>query len=606
YEWSGDGKYIAYTGNDRVYYGEVYIVDTQTEKSLPVNITVHHDHDFLGGWAPDGKSIYFLSRRNFQVGLEGYGWWWSGGALYSIPLKNQQPPTSDILFPEKDENKKSGDADQTIIDFDKIEERAWQVTNLRGGGERAAISPDGKTYVFESNALGNWALWSVPFEGGNSKKIVDLPGRVDDIEWLPDGRGFIYMSDRRINFLEKSTGSVMPVPMNGRLTVNLAEERREMVREAARIMKNNFYDEKMHGYDWDEIEKIYESLIADASVGEEFTQLMQMMLGEINASHLGAWTKGSNEGIGFHQAELGLEFDPTTTGPGLNVKYVLPRGPADYDESRVEAGEWVLSIDETPVSTMMNYRALLDNAVATSVVLTVASDQKGSNSRKVKIVPIDRYQSNMYRPSWSEAEYEAWVDRNSSLVDKLSGGRVGYVHIRWMNGGMLERFTRDLFAKNADKDALIIDIRWNPGGNIHEYLLDILSRQRFGWSQPRDGERISQPAHNWGKPNVLLINERSSSDSEIFPSGFRTLKLGTIIGETTLGAVIGTDSYTLIDGRSGIRLPIEGWYSKEGTNLENYGVPPDIRVVNDLNDIRDGIDNQLEYAVKYLIENLGK
>jgi len=478
------------------------------------------------------------------------------------------------------------------------------VTHIQGGGKVASLSPDGSTYLFESNPLGGWALWRVPYEGGQPSQVTGLPGRLSDIEWLPDSRGALYLAGNRIYFWEKRSGSVMQVPTYGRLDVDLATERYRMVNEAGRLLRSHFYDEDMHGYDWDGIVGLYAPLAMETAVGEEFELLLKMMMGELDASHLGAWTSGSREGRGYNHAELGLEFDPLTSGPGLKVTNVMPRGPADYEEIDIEAGDWVLEINGTDVSTSMNYWSLLDDMVSRTTVLTAGSEQYPDETWEISILPMQMSRPYQFHPSWGEVAYEAWVDENRTIVEDMSDGRVGYTHIQWMGGSRLERFARELFAENLEKDAMIFDIRWNPGGNIHEYLLEILSRDQFGWSQMRDGNLLRQPAEVYEKPVVLLINERSSSDSEIFPSGFRTLELGTIIGQPTLGAVIGTEGYTLIDGVTGIRLPIEGWYAIDHTNLENYGVPPDIFVENDLNDIRDGVDSQLEYAVEYLMDQL--
>jgi tricorn protease len=619
YDWSPDGKWIAYTGNDQAYIGEIYIVPSDGSAD-PVNITRHHDNDIFAGWTPDGKQIYFLSRRDFAYGLEGYGWWWSGGRLYTIDLQHTQQPSSDfIVLPdensgediiavetENSDSESDNSAVEVKIDLDRIDERVRQVAQIQNGSDHVALSPDGKTYVFESNVLGTWALWKVGSEGGSPTQIATLSDRPEKIEWLPDGTGVLYQVRGRVYFWNSGGGNTMQVPTTGRLTVDLNAERREMVYEAGRLLRDYFYDENMHGYDWDGIVNLYAPLVEEAATSEEFSTLLKMMFGELDASHLNAYGPGSNEGIGADIAEIGLEFDPTTSGPGLLVNYVLPRGPADYDESRVNIGAWVLAIDGTEVSTANNYWSLLDNAAGRSTVLTVASDQNGADSREITLIPVSRYRDAGVYPGWSTAAYEAWVEKTRATVDELSGGRVGYVHIRSMSGGPLERFAREMFEDNFDKEAVIIDIRWNGGGNIHEFLLDILSRPQFGWSQPRDANMIQQPGERWGKPTVLLINERSASDSEIFPAGFRTLGIGTIIGETTLGAVIGTEEYDLIDGHASIRLPMEGWYDIRQENLENMGVDPDIRVVNDLNHIRDGIDDQLNYAVQYLLDGLGE
>jgi len=615
YEWSPDGNWIAYTGTSEIYYGEIFIVSTTEQGAVPVNVTVHHDNDVFAGWAPNGESIYFLSRRNYEVGMEGYGWWSDGGTLHSLPLKRERPPSSDVLFPEEpaevedeDESEEEDSEEPSVkpveIDFDRIDERAWQVTHTQGGGDHVALSPDGKTYIFESNALGNWALWTVPFEGGNPTQI-STPGRVQNIAWLPDGRGALYLAGGRVSFWEEEFGKVMDVPTNGRITVDLNMERIEMVYEAGRLLKQHFYDENMHGYEWDDIVDMYAQFASETSVGEEFSTMLRMMFGELDASHLNGYGPTSNEGIGLNHAELGLEFDPFTDGPGLLVDYVLPRGPCDYDETRIDPGEWVMAINGADVSTSNNFWSLLDDTVYRTTALTVAKNRDSGETRDVEILPMPYSGSTNFYSSWSDAAYEAFVEHNREVVESASDGRIGYVHIRWMAGSKLERFARELFAENNDKEAVIIDIRWNPGGNIHEFLLDILSHEQFGWSKPRDGEFTPQPGFVWQRPTVLLINERSTSDSEIFPAGFRALNLGTIIGMPTMGAVIGTEEYRLVDGQTGIRLPMEGWYYVNRDNLENDGVEPDIMVENDLNDIREGKDSQLEYAVRYLLDQLG-
>jgi tricorn protease len=388
------------------------------------------------------------------------------------------------------------------------------------------------------------------------------------------------------------------------LTIDLAAERREMIYEAGRMLRNHFYDPEMHNRDWNAAIDLYAPLVEEASTPEEFHLLMMELLGELDASHLGCYGPGSNEGIGADVAELGLEFDPNTSGPGLLVTYVLPRGPADFPDLGIKTGEWVLKIDGVDVSPMMNYWSLLDDLFARTTVLSVAPDQSGRDAREVAIGPVRHDWGDPRHLPWSAAEYKAWVDGVRAHVNEKSGGRIGYVHIQYMGGGPLEDFARELFTEDTNKDALIIDIRWNGGGNIHEYLIDILSRPQFAWSRPRDGNIVQQPAHRWGRPTVLMINERSTSDSEIFPEAFRELHLGTIIGEPTPGAVIGTDEFRLVDGQTGLRLPMEGWFALDYRNLENTGVQPDIRVVNDLNDIRNGIDDQLDASIEYLMKEI--
>jgi tricorn protease len=205
-------------------------------------------------------------------------------------------------------------------------------------------------------------------------------------------------------------------------------------------------------------------------------------------------------------------------------------------------------------------------------------------------------------PIYSAAMYLDWTEQKRATVHEMTGGRVGYIHLPHMMSEPLEEFARELYSKNIDKDALIIDVRWNSGGNIHEALLDILSRPQFGWNQNRDqNERVGQPARRFDRPIVVLINERSFSDAEIFPSGIHALGLATLIGETTSGGVIGTVTIPLVDGSRMFRIPRVGWYTLEGEDMENLGIEPDIRVVNDLEHIREGVDDQLNAAIEFLL-----
>ncbi len=618
YIWSPDSKLIAFNGDDSASVDDVFVFNVDDDNPEPVNITLHHDGDYLQGWSLDCESVYFMSSRDQAYGLNGWGSWNRGYSLYNIPLKNVPSPRSDVLeFPDEPEDDETSDdveeensdteteeEPEIEIDFYRIEERARLVSSTRGGGHIAALSPDCDLFVYDSDALGKPALWSVPFEGGGATHIADVPSGVNEIEWLADGSGLFYLTDGKVYYWEKNSGSVIRMPTFGRLTVDLTAERLQMIRETGRILENHFYDPDFHGIDWNEAVDYYTPLVEQTPVPEDFSLLMRMLFGELNASHLGCWTSGSNEGIGLNTGHPGLEFDPFTDGPGLLVTKVWPRGPADYDEPRIEPGEWVLEINGEPVSPQNNYWALLDDSVARSTTLRVASDQNGTNSRIVTLAPVIWWESDPDSFSFWEIIYFDWVEEKRAIVETTSDDRIGYVHISGMSGEQLERFTQELFSENYDKEALIIDVRFNSGGNTHEQLLDILSRPQFGWKQGRDDVRIQQPARRWDRPTILLINERSFSDAEIFPAGFRALGLGTIIGETTAGGVIGTWSLPLVDGITWIRTPRNGWYTIDGENMENLGIEPDIFVEQDLNHIRDGIDDQLNYAIEYLLERI--
>ncbi len=197
----------------------------------------------------------------------------------------------------------------------------------------------------------------------------------------------------------------------------------------------------------------------------------------------------------------------------------------------------------------------------------------------------------------SSLSYDAWIDRNRRIVSGRTGDRVGYLHIPGMNSESVEGFLRDLFAEGLERDGMIIDIRDNGGGSTHDQILRQLSRPGYLQSRQRSGLSTLQPLGVWQKPVVLLINERCYSDAEIFPAGWKALGIGPVIGNTTFGAVIGTNDLDLVDG-TGFRVPSEGWYTLEGINLENCGVTPDVFVIEMPDDFGAGRDRQLDEAIE--------
>jgi tricorn protease len=244
-----------------------------------------------------------------------------------------------------------------------------------------------------------------------------------------------------------------------------------------------------------------------------------------------------------------------------------------------------------------NYWKLFTAAPGARLELLVNSKPAREGAWRTKVTPVSSFQH-------ATLQYERWVARRRELVDKLSGGQIGYLHIRQMNEPALRQFERDL-AVLAGKKALVIDQRFNPGGGIDQELLQILQQRQYQYTRGRGSIDVPRPLRGFFGPMVVMANERSTSDAEVFPDGFKTLGLGKVVGVTTYGAVIGTGSYTLMDG-STIRTPGVGLWNVNKTNLENWGVPPDVYVDNTPEDFLRGRDAQIEKAVEVLKEQLAK
>src|SRR5262249_20964428 len=292
----------------------------------------------------------------------------------------------------------------------------------------------------------------------------------------------------------------------------------------------------------------------------------------------------------------GFELEADKSGY-YKVTHVYKNGPADKDYVKINVGDYILAIDGDELKAGDNYWKAYTLAPGSKLEFTVNSRPEKEGAWKTKVAPVSS-------GAFATLQYEKWVADRRAMVERLSNGEVGYLHIRQMNEPALRKFERDL-AELHTKKALVIDQRFNPGGGIDQELLQILGQRQYQYTKVRDSVQVTRPLRGFFGPMVVMENERSTSDAEVFPDGFRTLKLGKVVGVTTYGAVIGTGAYQLMDG-STIRTPGSGLWNVSGTNLENYGVPPDVYVDNTPEDFLKGRDAQLEKAVAVLKEEMKK
>ncbi|HNQ44444.1 MAG TPA: S41 family peptidase, partial [Candidatus Cloacimonadota bacterium] len=319
------------------------------------------------------------------------------------------------------------------------------------------------------------------------------------------------------------------------------------------------------------------------------------MIGDVNASHTGFYPRRDGERPYKAPAYLGLDLDYKKIVPeGLRIARVYPntRLSSFY---KLKEGDILLSIDGTRINPNTPIDSLLAGKAGKQVRLKVTS------SGAEKEITLKALSSRENYDLW----YAFKTNRSRELVDRLSNGRMGYVHIPAMGNENYNTFVRDVFCDNHDKEALVIDVRGNVGGRIHDMLITLLAKQTYAYSTSRrySREKRPEPLRTIDKPTIVLVDERSFSDGEIFPIVYQEVGLGKVVGMPSSGAVIGTWEYTLVDGSS-MRMPGSGWYKLDGTNMEGTGAMPDIVVENDLNDLLAGRDKQLERAVEELLKEL--
>jgi tricorn protease len=389
-------------------------------------------------------------------------------------------------------------------------------------------------------------------------------------------------------------GTARQVTYSANIEVDHRKLRAQVYNEGWRIMKHRFYDPNMHGADWTAARERYAPMLDHVADNDELHAVMMMMIGELNASHTGVSGGPNNLPNTQRTRYPGFELEADPSG-FFKVGHIYKNGPADRDILKIKPGHFVLSVNGHDLKTTDNYWRHFTLAAGSKFNFVLNDKPVKDGAWTVSIEPVG---------SLGDLQYARWVDERRAIVDKLTKGEFGYLHIRAMNAPSLRQFVLDL-ASNRTKKALVIDQRFNGGGGIEQELLAILSGRQYQYTMGRDaGFRQPRPQNFYG-PMVVMQNERSGSNAEMFPAGFRALGLGKVIGVPTAAAVIGTGSYTLLDG-STIRTPGTGVWTAEGENMENYGVPPDVYIDNLPADFLAGRDAQLEKAVEVLRQEVAK
>ncbi|MFM8273079.1 MAG: S41 family peptidase [Gemmata sp.] len=573
YDWSPDGKHIAYCRMDGSFSAEIYIAAADGT-GAPVNVSRHATWNSDVSWSQTNGKIAFVGQRR---------------GTYGVHVASLQKPLA--------EGSTKPPAEQ--IDWDDLHLRVERPTTM--SAEYGTVSPDGTQVAFRSTSGGD-DLWVVSSNGSALTRMTTGNQTPSWIRWSKKSSGTIYFLNGAGELRSVRTGLAFgpggatsepnKVAFSAKMSVKRDEEFGEMFAQCWRALSDNFYDTGHHGADWRAVREKFLPLVAHTATREDLYALVSLMLGELNASHLGI--SGRLPTPDEWTADLGLVFDDRYKGPGLRIAEVLKRGPADKRGLNIRAGDVVLAIDRVELTDKVNVSKLLNNKIGEGVPVEIASDPKDAKTkRRVEIVAINRNRA-------AQLMYERWVQQNADAVAKASDGKVGYIHIPSMDEPGLEAFVRALYSDHFDREALVIDVRYNGGGFTHDQVLNYLAGKEHTFFRQRDGGEglvLRATDRKWTKPMVVMANNRSYSDAEIFPHAFRALGLGKVVGQATGGFVIGTGSTRLIDG-SQFRLPRIGVYTNKGVNMEKQGVLPDVAVEVTPDDWFRGTDGQLLKAVE--------
>jgi len=381
--------------------------------------------------------------------------------------------------------------------------------------------------------------------------------------------------------------------------VDFSTEKMEVFHEAWTYLRDNFFDPGFNGVDWNHVRDIYEPLVAGARTQDEVIRMLQLMVGELNASHSGA--SPPRQSFQRTTGRIGLNFDRSEyeTSGRLRITEVLPLGPASIQGS-IKPGSYLLAVDGAQITGRTNLDEMLDHKIGRLVALTVADSADGGGRREVNVRPVDQ-------ATIKGLMYRNWVEANREYVARISNGRLGYVHMFDMSEGALGQLYGDLDQQNMSREGVIIDVRNNNGGFVNVYAIDVLARRSYlnmsvrGIGDAPARTVLGQRALE--RPTILVTNQHSLSDAEDFTEGYRSLKLGKVVGEPTAGWIIYTSNVDLIDGSS-IRIPFMRVTASDGSPMEMHPRPVDIAVTRPIGESFSGRDSQLDSAAKELLDEL--
>ena len=640
--WSPDGKWLAFFTAGARGFTNVSIVPSDGKLGAqPASFLANGNANGVA-WSPDGTFLLFDTNQRTEV---------SQLARVDLILKTpkfredqfrdlfnedqgphrpaqpsttpadavapkQAPPTDVTAVPAKADGETSDTPvrpDRRVdIVFDDIRQRLSLIPTGVDVSQ-AFISPDGKTVVMIAGAAGqqnlySWSIDETARERSVAKQLTTTAGAKADVSFTPDSKEVYYLDDGRVQAVALDKRETRAVAVTAELDADFAAEKTIVFDQAWRLLRDQFFDPQFNGVDWAAARAKVEPYVAGARTPDELRRITSLMIGELNASHLGISPPAAAGAAATGVGHLGLDFDRAeaeATGR-LKIAAIVPLGPIALARpaatTGVDRGDFIEAIDGVPVGPGVNLDALLENKVGRRTVVRIGRPgaNRGSFPPEIAVRPISAATERGLR-------YRQWVDEKRDYVAKASGGRLGYVHMPDMGAASLAQLYVDLDADNIARDGVVIDVRNNNGGFVNAYALDVFSRQHYlNMTQrglPTAPARSSLGQRALEKPTVLVTNQHSLSDAEDFTEGYRAMHLGKVVGEPTAGWIIYTWNTRLMDGTI-LRLPRSRITDRNGAPMEMHPRPVDVDVKRPIGESYGPRDVQLDTAVEVLLAAL--
>ncbi|MCC7055269.1 MAG: PD40 domain-containing protein [Gemmatimonadaceae bacterium] len=606
--WSPDDAWVAFLSTEDRGFTNAWVVPTAGGAKRAVSFLANA---FAGSivWSRDGQFLLYDTSQRTEA-----------TAIVRIDLVPRTPrfredqfrdlfttvPVRDTARPPAARDSTSRDsartaprpAPRTTIAFDGIRRRASVVLT---GFSLGDLSPDGRTLLLVGQFAGPPALYiysldPLAAEPPAPRQLTTTPGGKSSVQYAADGREAWFTEAGRITSVVVETRAARTVSVRGEMDVDVAAERLAAFDEAWSYQRDGFYDPKMHGADWNAVRATFAPQVRGARTADEFRRLLNLMVGELNASHSGAGGPPSQPPstgrIGARFARAAYE-----AGGRLVIADITPLSPlATATDARV--GEVLVSVNGTRITRGMNLDSLLAHSIDRRTTLRLATP--AGVERDVTLRPVNAATDK-------GLAYRQWVEERRAYVAQASNGRLGYVHLFDMGQGSLDQLFLDIDAENQGRDGIVVDVRNNNGGFVNAYALDVFARRPYLTMTRRDSPsapaRLQLGQRSFDRPAVLVVNQHSLSDAEDFTEGWRALKLGTVVGEPTSGWIIYTSGATLVDGTT-LRMPFIRIQGADGADMELVPRPVDRLVVRPVGESYTARDSQLDAAVADLLARL--
>ena len=606
FAWSPDSRYLLCNYQADGGWNNEDIALIEMESGQVTNLTRSGYSDGSFRWAIGGKAMTFESDKN---GYRSHGSWgaesdiyimfFDGKAYTQFGRSKEEKDIEKMLLgekaaekAEKKEKKDSADkkVEKLVLDLISRDDRIRRLTPHAAHIGDHFLTPDGGKLYFTQQLEKGYDLCCLDIEKGDVRVLrKDVRGRFTP---SADGKSLFIFSGASLQRLTLASDKFDNVSFSGEFEFKPAEERAYIFEHAWKQVKEKFYVEDLHGADWDYYHTNYARFLPHINNYYDFQDLLSELLGELNGSHTGGRYR---PGVTRRLGHLGVLYDLSWKGDGLKIAEVLPGGVLNNADASIEAGDVILSIEGTPVKAGDDWRTLLYERAGKKTILQVKT---GGKTRQLIVTPAASEADLMYR---------RWVRQREEMVEKLSGGKIGYVHVRGMNSPSFREVYSKALGRYRNCEALIVDTRHNGGGWLHDDLVTFLGGKEYCLFTPRGQYIGHEPFNKWTRPSCVLVCEDNYSDACGFPYAYRALGLGKLIGAPVPGTMTAVWWETQINPQIIFGIPQVGnWGVKDGRYIENLQLEPDILVYNDPASVLAGRDLQLEAAVQEMLNEVSR